>query len=110
LALSITASTAGGASGGARAMPVRRIEVDSPPRLWAKIFRASAASLRGIVVPLVPAEAGGSFEGSAAISAAVGGLGAATAASASAATAFWRASIIVRPLTSASRAGRPWCS
>jgi len=68
--------TASGASGGGRATPVRRIALD-PPRLWAKISARLRCERWGTVVPLLPAEAGGSFEGSAAISAAVGTAGAA---------------------------------
>src|SRR3954453_5934491 len=76
LAASIAPLTASGASGGGRATPVRRIAaLGSPPRRWAKISSRLRFDLWGTVVPLVPAEAGGSFDGSAAISAAVGAVG-----------------------------------
>ena len=71
LAALITPLTASGASGGARATPVRRIAVE-PPRLWAKIASRLSEEAWGTAVPLLPAEAGGSLAGSAAISVAVG--------------------------------------
>src|SRR3954447_11498720 len=100
LAASIAPLTASGASGGGRATPVRRIAaLGSPPRRWAKISSRLRFDLWGTAVPLVPAEAGGSFEGSAAISAAVGAAGAAAAG----AGLVWGAVVSIwwRTLTSA---------
>src|SRR4051812_10239928 len=52
--------------------------VGSPLRLWAKICSRLRCEAWGTAVPLLPAEAGGSFDGSAAISAAVGTSGVAS--------------------------------
>src|SRR5260221_14332209 len=65
LVLLITPLPAGGAWGGARAIPVSRIEVEAPPPagVWAKIFPPAAELWRGVAGPLEPAEAGGDFGG-----------------------------------------------
>src|ERR1700746_3961513 len=101
--------TASGASGGARATPVSRsaVEPGSPARRWAKIASRVRLEAGGTVLPLLPAEAGGSFEGSAATSAAVGTLGAAVAgcdfALGVSAAIWWRALISARVSLTPSR-------
>jgi len=74
LAALIAPCTASGASGGASAIPVRRIAVDSPPPTgtWAKSLPVAAPCSFGWA-PLVPAEAGGIEDGSPATGLGAGG-------------------------------------